>query len=114
MVLMVRDMNHELRLSAESDLAAILLADPQDSFDYAIKLLARHGLLVLISQPAEGINISFMYVFHQRSLARTHSTMAILIVGISCSETYDWSRVFLDLLKISKRPSIYVINSRSR
>jgi hypothetical protein len=42
--------------------AAILLADPQDSFDYAVKLLARHGLLVLISQPAEGITLNFMYV----------------------------------------------------
>lgn len=40
--------------------AAILLADPQESIDYAVALLARHGLLVLVSQPAEGIKLQFV------------------------------------------------------
>ncbi|KAL7009284.1 hypothetical protein EMMF5_000914 [Cystobasidiomycetes sp. EMM_F5] len=39
--------------------AAILLADPQESIDYAVKLLARHGLLVLVSQPQSGIHLDF-------------------------------------------------------
>jgi hypothetical protein len=59
---MVRDTHYRNTALAEQVAAAILLADPQDSFDYATKLLARHGLLVLISQPAEGITLSFMYV----------------------------------------------------
>ncbi|CAD6566930.1 MAG: hypothetical protein CYPHOPRED_001274 [Cyphobasidiales sp. Tagirdzhanova-0007] len=39
--------------------AVILLADPQESFDYAKELVARHGLLVLVSQPQEGIRLHF-------------------------------------------------------
>lgn len=39
--------------------ACILLADPQESFDYAVELTARHGLLVLVSQPQTGIKMNF-------------------------------------------------------
>lgn len=68
---MVRGTDCRAPTLAEQVAAAILLADPQDSFDYAIKLLARHGLLVLISQPAEGITLSFMYVIGCRSVVET-------------------------------------------
>lgn len=40
--------------------AVILLADPQSSFDYAVALTARHGLVVLVSQPEKGINLQFL------------------------------------------------------
>ncbi|KAK9899837.1 alcohol dehydrogenase [Cystobasidium minutum MCA 4210] len=42
--------------------AVILLADPQSSFDYAVALTARHGLVVLVSQPEKGINLQFFDV----------------------------------------------------
>lgn len=40
--------------------AVILLADPQESVDYAVALTARHGLVVLVSQPEPGITLQFM------------------------------------------------------
>jgi hypothetical protein len=40
--------------------AVILLADPQESVDYAVKLTARHGLVVLVSQPAAGVTLQFL------------------------------------------------------
>jgi hypothetical protein len=44
------------------DLAAILLADPQESVDYAVALTARHGLVVAVSQPQAGFTFQFVYV----------------------------------------------------
>lgn len=41
-------------------LAAILLADPQESVDYAVALLARHGLIVAVSQPQAGFTFQFV------------------------------------------------------
>jgi len=40
--------------------AAILLADPQGSVDYAVKITARHGLVVAVSQPQEGFRFQFV------------------------------------------------------
>jgi len=40
--------------------AAILLADPQESVNYAVALTARHGLVVAVSQPQAGFTFQFV------------------------------------------------------